>query len=107
MRREQFAAQAAALASESCSELLMNGPRIDPQGKADVVQDQSQVDDLLAQLGFDLARISPDQWYMVVATLPNAGNPSRTPRRGVVRIARALRKVQRARAPENGVILLY
>ncbi|MFS8975740.1 protein phosphatase CheZ [Cupriavidus necator] len=31
---------------------LMNGPQINPEGKADVVSDQSQVDDLLASLGF-------------------------------------------------------
>ncbi len=31
---------------------LMNGPQINPDGKADVVSDQSQVDDLLASLGF-------------------------------------------------------
>jgi chemotaxis protein CheZ len=30
----------------------MNGPQINPEGKADVVSDQSQVDDLLASLGF-------------------------------------------------------
>ncbi|CAG4903532.1 protein phosphatase CheZ [Paraburkholderia saeva] len=57
-RREQFAATAAALvASESISptgspEGLLNGPQINPEGKADVVQDQAQVDDLLASLGF-------------------------------------------------------
>jgi chemotaxis protein CheZ len=31
---------------------LMNGPQINPEGKPDVVADQSQVDDLLASLGF-------------------------------------------------------
>ncbi|CAG2156385.1 Protein phosphatase CheZ [Cupriavidus yeoncheonensis] len=31
---------------------LLNGPQISPEGKADVVSDQSQVDDLLASLGF-------------------------------------------------------
>jgi chemotaxis protein CheZ len=31
---------------------LLNGPQINPEGKADVMQDQSQVDDLLASLGF-------------------------------------------------------
>ena len=31
---------------------LLNGPQINPEGKADVVSDQSQVDDLLASLGF-------------------------------------------------------
>ncbi|SEB03896.1 chemotaxis protein CheZ [Paraburkholderia sartisoli] len=57
-RREQFAATAAALvASEPASstgspEGLLNGPQINPEGKADVVQDQAQVDDLLASLGF-------------------------------------------------------
>lgn len=55
-RREQFAATAAALAAEPSStgspEGLLNGPQINPEGKADVVQDQSQVDDLLASLGF-------------------------------------------------------
>lgn len=53
-RREQFAANAAALVAEKrdAHEMLMNGPQIDPEGKADVVQDQSQVDDLLASLGF-------------------------------------------------------
>lgn len=34
------------------SATLMNGPQINPEGKADVVADQSQVDDLLASLGF-------------------------------------------------------
>jgi chemotaxis protein CheZ len=55
-RREQFAATAAALAAEisptGSPESLLNGPQINPEGKADVVQDQSQVDDLLASLGF-------------------------------------------------------
>jgi chemotaxis protein CheZ len=55
-RREQFAATAAALAAEVSStgspEGLLNGPQINPEGKADVMQDQSQVDDLLASLGF-------------------------------------------------------
>ncbi|MCC8393223.1 protein phosphatase CheZ [Paraburkholderia sp. MMS20-SJTR3] len=55
-RREQFAANAAALAAEvsptGSPEHLLNGPQINPEGKADVVQDQSQVDDLLASLGF-------------------------------------------------------
>jgi chemotaxis protein CheZ len=57
-RREQFAAHAAALAAEpkmsstGSPDSLLNGPQINPEGKADVVQDQSQVDDLLASLGF-------------------------------------------------------
>jgi chemotaxis protein CheZ len=55
-RREQFAAQAAALVAEvsptGSPEHLLNGPQINPEGKTDVVQDQSQVDDLLASLGF-------------------------------------------------------
>jgi chemotaxis protein CheZ len=55
-RREQFAATAAALAEVHAStgspEGLLNGPQINPEGKADVVQDQAQVDDLLASLGF-------------------------------------------------------
>ncbi|MBC8736839.1 protein phosphatase CheZ [Paraburkholderia sp. UCT31] len=55
-RREQFAANAAALKAEVSStgspEHLLNGPQINPEGKTDVVQDQSQVDDLLASLGF-------------------------------------------------------
>jgi chemotaxis protein CheZ len=55
-RREQFAATAAALAAEPSAtgspESLLNGPQINPEGKADVMQDQSQVDDLLASLGF-------------------------------------------------------
>ncbi|ABX13867.1 protein phosphatase CheZ [Burkholderia multivorans] len=56
-RREQFAATAAALAAEKTSatgspESLLNGPQIAPEGKPDVVQDQAQVDDLLASLGF-------------------------------------------------------
>jgi chemotaxis protein CheZ len=56
-RREQFAATAAALAAEPISptgspESLLNGPQINPEGKTDVVQDQGQVDDLLASLGF-------------------------------------------------------
>ncbi len=55
-RREQFAAQAAALAaatsSVGSSDTLLNGPQINPEGRTDVVQDQTQVDDLLASLGF-------------------------------------------------------
>jgi chemotaxis protein CheZ len=51
-RREQFAAQAAALAASSTSDTLLNGPQINPEGRTDVVQDQTQVDDLLASLGF-------------------------------------------------------
>ena len=55
-RREQFAATAAALAETQSStgspEGLLNGPQINPEGKTDVVQDQGQVDDLLASLGF-------------------------------------------------------
>jgi chemotaxis protein CheZ len=55
-RREQFAANAAALKAEvsptGSPEHLLNGPQINPEGKTDVVQDQSQVDDLLASLGF-------------------------------------------------------
>jgi chemotaxis protein CheZ len=31
---------------------LLNGPQINPTGNADVVADQSQVDDLLESLGF-------------------------------------------------------
>lgn len=37
---------------ETPAATLMNGPQINPEGKADVVSDQSQVDDLLASLGF-------------------------------------------------------
>ncbi len=55
-RREQFAATAAMLVqTESLTgspEGLLNGPQINPEGKTDVVQDQGQVDDLLASLGF-------------------------------------------------------
>ena len=55
-RREQFAQTASALAAEPGStgspEHLLNGPQINPEGKTDVVQDQSDVDDLLASLGF-------------------------------------------------------
>lgn len=57
-RREQFAATAASLVAEHATsatgspESLLNGPQINPEGKADVVQDQAQVDDLLASLGF-------------------------------------------------------
>ncbi len=53
-RREQFAAQAAALAASATTtnEALLNGPQINPEGRTDVVQDQTQVDDLLASLGF-------------------------------------------------------
>jgi chemotaxis protein CheZ len=31
---------------------LLNGPVVDPEGRTDVVQDQGEVDDLLASLGF-------------------------------------------------------
>lgn len=34
------------------AETLLNGPQVKPDGKADVVTDQSQVDDLLSSLGF-------------------------------------------------------
>ncbi|WP_420816126.1 protein phosphatase CheZ [Paraburkholderia phosphatilytica] len=51
-RREQFAANAAALATSTPPETLMNGPQINPEGKSDVMQDQGEVDDLLASLGF-------------------------------------------------------
>jgi chemotaxis protein CheZ len=53
-RRSQFAATAAAFAAEepSAAGALLNGPQIDPQGCTDVVQDQTQVDDLLSSLGF-------------------------------------------------------
>lgn len=55
-RREQFAASAAQFAAEPAATgtpaSLLNGPQINPEGRADVVQDQSQVDDLLASLGF-------------------------------------------------------
>ncbi|WP_240766767.1 protein phosphatase CheZ [Paraburkholderia flava] len=59
-RREQFAATAAALvadhpaaaAASNPAETLLNGPQINPEGKPDVMQDQAQVDDLLASLGF-------------------------------------------------------
>jgi chemotaxis protein CheZ len=58
-RREQFAASAAALMSSTAAisptgspESLLNGPQINPEGRSDVVQDQGQVDDLLASLGF-------------------------------------------------------
>ncbi|OUL76585.1 protein phosphatase CheZ [Paraburkholderia hospita] len=60
-RREQFAATAQQLVAEAqheaisptgSPESLLNGPQINPEGKADVVQDQGQVDDLLASLGF-------------------------------------------------------
>ena len=55
-RREQFAQHAAALAaatgSMSTPDHLLNGPQINPEGRTDVVQDQSDVDDLLASMGF-------------------------------------------------------
>jgi chemotaxis protein CheZ len=55
-RRERFAASAAALADEpsmtDSPENLLNGPSINPEGWIDVIKDQSQVDDLLASLGF-------------------------------------------------------
>ncbi|MEM5437828.1 protein phosphatase CheZ [Paraburkholderia diazotrophica] len=60
-RREQFAATAAQLVAEAqhdpvsptgSPQSLLNGPQINPEGKPDVLQDQSQVDDLLASLGF-------------------------------------------------------
>ncbi len=55
-RREQFAQTAAALAADTNSiatpDHLLNGPQISPEGRTDVVQDQADVDDLLASLGF-------------------------------------------------------
>ena len=38
---------------------LLNGPQVSPQGKADVVTSQDQVDDLLASLGFRAAAGGP------------------------------------------------
>lgn len=56
-RREQFAQTAAALKADhdhalNTPEHLLNGPQINPEGRTDVVQDQADVDDLLASLGF-------------------------------------------------------
>jgi chemotaxis protein CheZ len=34
------------------SKSLLNGPQVNPEGKTDIVSDQSQVDDLLTELGF-------------------------------------------------------
>ncbi|MFP6557555.1 protein phosphatase CheZ [Paraburkholderia sp. B3] len=53
-RREQVAAAVASLAVSATGspESLLNGPQINPEGKTDVMQDQGQVDDLLASLGF-------------------------------------------------------
>jgi chemotaxis protein CheZ len=55
-RREQFAASAAAVTDAplmtDSPENLLNGPSINPEGRTDVIKDQSQVDDLLASLGF-------------------------------------------------------
>lgn len=58
-RREQFALTAAALKAQdhgggamNTPDHLLNGPQINPEGRADVVQDQADVDDLLASLGF-------------------------------------------------------
>jgi chemotaxis protein CheZ len=53
-RREQVAAAVASLgiSATGSPEALLNGPQINPEGKADVMQDQGQVDDLLASLGF-------------------------------------------------------
>ena len=45
------AGQRAAGAARRANSLL-NGPQVSPQGKADVVTSQDQVDDLLASLGF-------------------------------------------------------
>lgn len=50
-RREQFAASASTLSAHDPDSLL-NGPQINPEGNAEVVQGQEQVDDLLASLGF-------------------------------------------------------
>ena len=55
-RREQFAQTAASLVADPNSvatpDHLLNGPQINPEGRTDVVQDQADVDDLLASLGF-------------------------------------------------------
>ena len=48
-QREAFAAHAAGLVAQ---ESLLNGPQINPDGRTDVIQNQTQVDDLLASLGF-------------------------------------------------------
>ncbi len=51
-RREQFAASALMSAATVSSDSLLNGPQIKPEGRTDMVQDQAQVGDLLASLGF-------------------------------------------------------
>ncbi|HET9645593.1 MAG TPA: protein phosphatase CheZ [Burkholderiaceae bacterium] len=37
---------------KKAEEVTLNGPVVNPEGRTDVVQDQSEVDDLLASLGF-------------------------------------------------------
>jgi chemotaxis protein CheZ len=37
---------------EKVDSTILNGPVVNPEGRTDVVQDQSEVDDLLASLGF-------------------------------------------------------
>ena len=51
-RRAEMQATQAAQAAQAAEATLLNGPQINPEGKTDVVADQSQVDDLLASLGF-------------------------------------------------------
>jgi chemotaxis protein CheZ len=51
-KREQFAAAAQATSATGSPANLLNGPQINPEGRTDVVTDQSQVDDLLTSLGF-------------------------------------------------------
>jgi chemotaxis protein CheZ len=38
--------------AQKVTESVLQGPVVNPEGRADVVQDQSEVDDLLASLGF-------------------------------------------------------
>jgi chemotaxis protein CheZ len=38
--------------AKKVEEVVLHGPVVDPQGRTDIVQDQGEVDDLLASLGF-------------------------------------------------------
>ena len=45
-------AEAREQAQKVVESTLLNGPVVNPEGRSDIVQNQSEVDDLLASLGF-------------------------------------------------------
>ncbi|WP_347558315.1 protein phosphatase CheZ [Robbsia sp. KACC 23696] len=51
-RRAELIKIVSGVKAEDKEPSLLNGPQINPEGRADIVTDQSQVDDLLTELGF-------------------------------------------------------